>query len=82
MSSLAWHSLVDWGSEHHNGGKMAGNVISLKPEYSLFFFKQLMYSTFLLVNVSLVRIKITSECDFNQTKPGKTSNKGCQKTVK
>ena len=35
-----------------------------------------------MVNVSLVRIKLTSECNFSQTKPGKTSNKGCQKTVK
>ena len=26
MSSLAWHSLTDRGSEYRNGVKMAGNV--------------------------------------------------------
>ena len=28
MSSLAWHSLADRGSEHHNGVKMAGNYVN------------------------------------------------------
>ena len=79
MSSLAWHSLVDWGSEHHNGGKMARNVISLKPEYSLFFFKQLMYSTFLLLNVSLVRIKITSESILTKQNLGRLQTRGAKK---